>query len=230
MTQKLPDTFIWTKMGAESGEALKAIIKRKELERQLGDGIFAWGIGNSLGNAVIKLQENSKTKDRVAVVFSSMISRPQRIDTDPDSVVLWTKYEDGQQVLDLPEHIVVTSRGHAGSNKKTKHYALLCSQPDRSLLEPVDFESVDPNLYLNFASGNPLGSSQVTSVVKRRDGIRLGQKCYPVKFIAYTHQLGFIKLANPKELTRSQINYMQSAAVSDPMTWNNFIKEIRTTT
>jgi hypothetical protein len=45
-------TFVWTKMGAESGEGLAQIVRRKEGERVAGRGIFWWGIGTSLGPAV----------------------------------------------------------------------------------------------------------------------------------------------------------------------------------
>lgn len=46
------DVFVWTKMGAESGEGLEQIVRRKEAERLQGSGQFWWGIGNSLGPAV----------------------------------------------------------------------------------------------------------------------------------------------------------------------------------
>jgi 4-aminobutyrate aminotransferase-like enzyme len=48
-TSCVPDIFCWTKMGTEAGQTLGTILRRKELERQAGSGIFAWGIGNSLG-------------------------------------------------------------------------------------------------------------------------------------------------------------------------------------
>ena len=44
--------FVWSKMQAEAGQGLAAIVARKEAERAAVDGIFWWGIGNSLGRAM----------------------------------------------------------------------------------------------------------------------------------------------------------------------------------
>lgn len=38
----------WSKVQAESGQTLNAIVARKEKERLAGAGVFFWGVGNAL--------------------------------------------------------------------------------------------------------------------------------------------------------------------------------------
>jgi hypothetical protein len=81
----LPPTFCWTKMGAESGEELTAIVTRKEWERQLGEGTFLWGIGQSLGSVAEKTAGELR---RLPAIFSPMPSRPKAIDVTPGDIQL----------------------------------------------------------------------------------------------------------------------------------------------
>lgn len=74
-----PESFVWSKMGAEAGQVLAAIIRRKEYERQLGNGVFAWGIGNALGTAVAELANTLGGRDPV-VIFSPMLSKAKADD------------------------------------------------------------------------------------------------------------------------------------------------------
>ena len=145
----LPPAFVWTKMGAESGEALAAIIQRKEYERWLGDGMFAWGIGNALGSAVSALAAETPNP---MVVFSAMPSKPKTEDAQPTSVLLWTAYEDDLGAAHpLPAHMVVTSRGHAGGADKVRHYALFCHS-QAPLLNSTGVEGVAPAALRNFTT------------------------------------------------------------------------------
>jgi hypothetical protein len=50
--------FVWSKVNNNAGETIDDIVKRKEAERVAGDGLFYWGIGNSLGEK--NLQEMSQ--------------------------------------------------------------------------------------------------------------------------------------------------------------------------
>jgi hypothetical protein len=45
-TGDIPDRFVWTKIQADAGQSVDRILRRKELERQLG-GTFWWGIGQA---------------------------------------------------------------------------------------------------------------------------------------------------------------------------------------
>jgi hypothetical protein len=105
---RLPSTFCWTKMGTESGEELNAIVTRKEWERQLGQGTFLWGIGQSVG----RVAETAAGEMRcLPAIFSPMPSRPKEIDVTPGNVSLWTASvaADGT-TTPLPVHVLVTSR------------------------------------------------------------------------------------------------------------------------
>jgi|SRR5580693_804078 hypothetical protein len=87
-----PTVFCWTKMQAEAGQPLAHILRRKDLERSAGDGVFFWGIGNSLGTRILDLLGASGCP---VVVFSTMRSKPKSEDASPDSVLRWTGYLDG---------------------------------------------------------------------------------------------------------------------------------------
>src|SRR5437773_1823143 len=46
-SEELSHVICWTRMQAEAGQGIEAIVSRKELERQAGGGLFCWGIGNA---------------------------------------------------------------------------------------------------------------------------------------------------------------------------------------
>lgn len=154
----LPSLFCWTRFGVEAGESIGAILARKDAERAANDGVFYWGIGNSVAPAMLDLTREVQCPE---VLFSPIKSRPRAVDVSPPSTVVWTRAEglDGS-VRDLPPSVRVTSRGGRSS-----HYALVCcaSEP----LELADHGSVRFDELVNLQSGRPLGASQVTAVVQR---------------------------------------------------------------
>lgn len=83
----IPDVFCWTKMGTEAGQSLTTIRQRKELERRAGGGVFAWGIGNSLGTAIYDAQRLSPT-GYIEVLFTEMLGKPKLIDAKPSQMLL----------------------------------------------------------------------------------------------------------------------------------------------
>lgn len=186
-------------MGTEAGQALEDIVRRKELERQSGAGVFAWGIGNSIGPAI----KHAKSAERIAILetlFTPMKAAPKIIDVSPRSVLLWLGYQAGNgDVERLPDHMLVTSRGHSGTGEdKRGHYALIC-RSHRSLLEQAGEEAIDPNAARNLVSANPIGASQVTSVVRYRRSEQR-QATYPVMFRATLIDAAFVRLAMPVSL------------------------------
>ena len=84
----LPEYFVWTRYGTESGEAVESILARKEHERQAAGGMFLWGIGNSVAPSVRKLLVSLKGRDPY-VVFSPMLAAPRAVDVSPAEVVAW---------------------------------------------------------------------------------------------------------------------------------------------
>src|SRR5438132_11784955 len=109
-THAWPDVFCWTKMQAEAGQPLDMILRRKEVERAAGGGLFFWGIGTSVGGKMLQMLEHvSQPK----VLFSVMKAKPKPEDVSPEGIFLWTSYLDPLGVKQwLPEHVVVLSRAH----------------------------------------------------------------------------------------------------------------------
>lgn len=159
----LPDAFCWTKYGTEAGEPIATILARKEAERLANSGIFLWGIGNAVGPSVAQLlSEYPKPQ----VVFTPMLSKAARQDVSPGRTARWFRGVglDGREYA-LPEQTMVTSRL---SRAQAVHYALVC-RTEESLIRPPDrtapvFSAAD---LCNLRSGARVGSSQVTSVVRK---------------------------------------------------------------
>lgn len=122
-TAGIPRYFCWTRFGTEAGQGITEIIERKERERQAGNGMFLWGIGNAVGPSIIRLLQVS---DQPEAIFSPISSAPRRCDVSPSATVAWTEAigVDGGPFR-MPEHVLVTSRFDPASPKRM-HYALVC--------------------------------------------------------------------------------------------------------
>jgi hypothetical protein len=188
-----PDAFCWTKFGAEAGEQTSSIMRRKELERQRNSGVFLWGIGNSIRPSLPALLALT---DSPEVLFTPMRSRAARKDAAPERLVVWTDAVgwDGYPYR-LPTYSLVTSRRDV-SRPRSSHFALVC-RSDRPLLRHAGgAASVDPDEVRNINTGSSVGSSQVTSVV-RRTGKASGRAAYPVAIRAYLIYPYFVRLTAP---------------------------------
>jgi hypothetical protein len=160
-TQAIPEAFCWTRFGTEAGETIEEIVGRKERERLDNDGIFFWGIGNSVAPAMSALIEQS---DRPEVLFSPIRGRPRAVDCAPAARFAWTAGHDlhGRR-FKLPPAARVTSGGRPGGSARA-HYALVCASAAPLSIDSGD-EELDFLALRNLMSGNPLGASQVTAVV-----------------------------------------------------------------
>src|SRR5208283_70677 len=118
----LPNCFCWTRFGSEAGQGIEQILRRKEEERIANNGVFLWGIGNSVGTAMAELVRRC---GRPEVLFSPIKSSAKSSDALPESVVAWTRAETvyGEE-FSLPAHSLVTSRQSVAFPKLT-HYALV---------------------------------------------------------------------------------------------------------
>lgn len=110
--QNGPEEYVcWSRMQAEAGQGLAAIVARKEREREAGDGLFFWGVGNApavMTNALARLNHP------VRVVFSIMKGKPKAEDLRPRQTLVWRKYLDTDGVeRDLPPNALITSRALA---------------------------------------------------------------------------------------------------------------------
>lgn len=160
--QAIPQVFCWTRFGTEAGETIEEILDRKEQERRENGGVFFWGIGNSVAPGLSALLE---VCDRPEVLFSPIKGRPRLVDGSPAARFLWKAGHDlDGGHFELPPAARVTSGGPTGRAARS-HYALVCASSRPLAIDPegrdLDFLSLR-----NLVSGNPLGVSQVTAVVR----------------------------------------------------------------
>ncbi len=158
---ELPHTFCWTRFGAEAGQPIDAIFARKEQERQENGGVFLWGIGNNISPSLPTLLRDER---QPKVLFSPIRSKPQTHDVQPAEIAVWTRAigADGR-LFSIPDASLVTSRYTL--NKK-KHFALVCRSlhPLRDMERP---KQISMKALRNAKTGNPVGFSQVTAIVRR---------------------------------------------------------------
>lgn len=221
----VPNVFCWTKMGTEAGQALSDIIRRKELERRAGNGTFAWGIGNSLGEATAQARE-TVPRGLVEVLFTPMKSPAKLVDQNPSSLLLWTSYfTESNRLASLPLHSLVTSRG---GKAKRAHYALIC-RSDESLLEEGNSGMLDAARARNLRTLNPVGASQVTAVVKySHKPCDTVEKPYKISFRATLHREGFVRLAAPVLLSHELLDmYQEACGASSISAWRKHTRALR---
>lgn len=223
----IPPIFCWTKMGVEAGQGLADIIRRKDLERECGEGVFGWGIGNSVGPAI----KHAKFAERLPVLealFTPMKAAPKAIDSAPASVVMWLDYlNESDGVGPLPEHMLITSRGQSGSGEEKRgHYALICRSADPLAAQSVR-QAIDHRAVRNLVSSNPVGASQVTSVVRYR-ATDSGEATYPVLFRAELTGRAFVRLVSPVALTDELFEMYRAVCTSrTPDEWKAGIKTLK---
>lgn len=195
LDRAVPQRFCWTKFGTESGESVENILERKEMERSAHQGMFLWGIGNSVGPAV---RELVRREPRPMVLFSPMRSRPKQIDVEPSAVLRWTRaFTLNDEEWRIPPGVQVLSRGatHAGAQKRS-HYALVC-RSDSPLTADQQLGDLDFGDLVNLLSHSKLGHSQVTSVVQLQPSGGTTGTRYPIGFAAELAFPYFIRLVDP---------------------------------
>ena len=187
----LPTEFCWTKFGAEAGDAPAAIRHRKEEERKAGGGLFYWGIGNSVAPSLRALVQRDR---HPAVVFTPMLSRPSPADVSPARVVSWRQGFGLDGRAHRLENGAVTSKGGV-RGLPARHFALVCfsEQPVDEDCDPLTFTSGSVE---NLQTGTAVGSSQVTSVVRRRAEYASRGRLYSVAFRARLVEPYFLTLVH----------------------------------
>lgn len=229
LAKDIPGIFCWTKMGSEAGQSLEMILRRKELERQAGNGIFAWGIGNSLGLSPT-LAKKEIPGDAVDILFSPMKSSPKAIDVAPPVLALWLAYHSKEGLLDLPEHMLITSRGgNASGVEKRAHYALFCEKHEEIRIEEEQ-GVIDSRFTRNLISLNPIGASQVTAMVRYDKNMsnNLLENLYPISFRAKMFQEGFVRLGLAIPLTGSLLSTYEALCKSMNVDeWLNGVIELK---
>jgi hypothetical protein len=219
----VPNVFCWTKMGAEAGQPLEVIISRKEAERELGDGVFFWGIGTALGQTIWRFIDSVS---RPFVLFSPMKAKPKHIDSSPEKVFVWTAYLDRRGVKHaMPKHAFVTSRGLSNGSAKEQHYALVCRK--NSSLRSDEWPPVDRAKLKNYEKDSSLGFSQVTAVVECKNSTTSIGGEYDVLFGAELVSPYYITLVDPVELPKDVLDSINSfwtnsmPSITKPYEWRH---------
>lgn len=223
----LPKTFCWTKIGPEAGEDVATIRLRKEWERQLGDGHFYWGVGQSLGDSPYYADVGH---GRLRIVFSPMASKAKTIDSAPAGVLLWNAWiDDAGNPQPLPQHCFITSRSLLPSGRaKDRHYALVCAS-DRELSAETGCW-ISPAQLRNVGSDTSLGASQVTAIVRVADSTPSGETAsrYPVSFVADLKPPYVLRLGQPTLLSEQDLVEVRIACASgDVAVWHALVLHLR---
>lgn len=210
-------------MQAEAGQALDAIVARKELERQAGEGLFLWGVGSAPSRAIRPLAQLGQ---RIPVVFSKMRSKPKAADVAPSGVVVWRRYIDKHGgVRPLPAHCIVTSRADSARGPKQAHYALMCwSDAPLMLRSGIEFNVAS---YRNAGpTGARVGASQVTALLEA--GLPAGNKPgYEINMVAELIESYWVRLADPVEVSRDGQAALAHACDSSLADWRDLARKLR---
>jgi hypothetical protein len=213
----------WSRIQAEAGQQLDAIMRRKEIERQAGDGCFLWGVGNPPSRMAHVL---ARAGVPVRAVFSVMKSRPKPIDVAPARTLVWRRYIDleGAERL-LPPNVLVTSRGDSAKGAKRAHYALMCQSAESLAIRHG--EQFDPAAFRNVGeAGGPVGASQVTALL-RRVADDACPSSYEANFVAQLVGSYWVRLTDPIELDASRLNWLACAIQADTQGWLKTVSMVR---
>lgn len=225
VTASRVDEFIcWSRMQAEAGQPLEAIVERKEQERRAGRGTFFWGVGNPpalIANAL------ARAGMPVRAIFSIMKSRPKAVDVAPERTLVWRRYIDAYGAeRTLPPNALVTSRADSASGPKKSHYALMCYSPEPLVLSK-GIEPFDPAAYRNASGkGSPVGYSQVTALLRRVDCPQGGSD-YEVNLSAWLTGAYWVRLTDAVLLTAANSKLIARASRMDEAEWTDLSKAVR---
>lgn len=213
----------WSRMQSEAGQALDAIVARKELERVAGLGVFFWGVGNPTAREIPALARQGVP---VPVVFSIMKSKPRQADKAPSRVVAWRKYFDvhGAERV-LPQGALVTSRGDSPkSGAKRVHYALMCRSEKPLAISRG--EPFDVNAYRNAGrDGKPVGASQVTALL-RQVAKPSESSDYEVNLRAQLEGGYWVRLSDPVDVPNHLRHRLNGADRTSVDQWLELTREI----
>ena len=211
-------------MQAESGQSLDDILRRKEYERQAGEGVFFWGVGNAPSTMTSAL---ARMGVRIPAIFSIMKSRPKPVDIAPEKVVVWRQFIDASgRAAPIPESSLVTSRADSAKGVKTHHYALVCHS-ERPLMLNSPAPVFDPTQYRNAGpNGGEIGNSQVTALLQR---VSRGEpeRGYAANLTAQLTGSYWVKLVDPIEISRDDQRMMSNFHSGTPEQWLEIVARLR---
>ncbi len=207
----------WTRMDANAGQNLSRIIRRKEMERRAGSGIFYWGVGNAPATSIAEMAKSGAV---VPLIFSTMRSNPRPVGTSPDKVVAWRRFVDWSgNIQPLPPNVLVTS----SASSRSHHYALVCHSSTALTLGTHGF--FYPGAHRNIGGKQrPPGASQVTALV-RKVGEDTGTH-YEISLKATLQNGLWVKLVDPILLSEADRDQIDAAETLDQANWVTFVQGI----
>lgn len=214
----------WSRMQAEAGQPLEAIIARKERERRAGRGVFLWGVGNA---PAMMTKFLVRANVPVRVVFSIMKSQPKVVDVAPTQMIAWRRYIDARGIdRELPPHVVVTSRGNSATGAKRVHYALMCRCEMPLVIRRG--EVFDPHAYRNIGGkGAPVGASQVTALLRRVHPERQISD-YEANLVVCLTGSYWVRLVDPVEIDEAKRRLIDELSIAeDDVEWCHLVAAIR---
>jgi limonene-1,2-epoxide hydrolase len=213
----------WSRMQAEAGQSLDAIVERKERERQAGAGSFLWGVGNAPALVTNVL---ARAKIPVRAVFSVMKTRPKAVDVAPSRTVIWRRYFDAHGVdRPLPPHALVTSRGDSARGAKSVHHALMCRSDVPLAIQRG--EVFDPAAFRNAGgTGAPVGSSQVTALLRRVQSDH-DHSDYEANIVAWLADSYWVRLTDPRELDAAGLTALAGISRQPAEHWCEIVAALR---
>lgn len=220
-----PRFVCWSRMQDEAGQALEAIVRRKELERRANDGVFAWGVGNAPARLTSEL---ALAQQPIRAIFSIMKTRPRVRDAAPKEVLLWRSYIDAHGFeRPLPAGTVVTSRGDTGASAKRTHYALLCYS-DRPLALSRGRAKFDPRAFRNAGvNGRPVGASQVTALLEQVSQPSSKAPAYEVNMEAELWDSYWVRLTSPLRLSSAARSALDCPGMMSIPAWRDLAHALR---
>ncbi len=216
------DYVCWSRMQAEAGQQLHAIIERKERERQAGNGLFLWGVGNA---PAAQIRVLARLGIPVPVIFSVMKVKARAINSAPTRTLAWRRYIDANGAeRPLPPGALVTSRGHSARGaEKERHYALMCrSEAPLRLVRGVPF---DPAAYRNASgTGARVGASQVTALLRRVEEPN-DNAAYETNMVAQLVGSYWVRLTDPVQLDAATVKAVADF-YGDQQRWVRLMREV----
>lgn len=219
------DYVCWSRMQAEAGQHLNKIVARKERERRIGGGLFLWGVGNAPALITNRL---ARARVPVPVIFSVMKSRPKHVDAAPTRTFAWRRYIDAEGVeRNLPRHSLITSRGDRPTGVKRSHYALICHS-DAPLEMQRGVEFFHCGAFRNAGgTGSPVGSSQVTALLRRIAADEGGKTDYEINLRAWLIGGYWVRLTDPVHVTQAACERLAAEADMDDDAWIELVDSIK---
>jgi len=120
---------------------------------------------------------------------------------------------------------MVTSRG---GNEKKSHYALLCHSSE-NIADNGDLGVFDATRARNLASSNPIGASQVISIVRYTSSdLPSSMNPYRIAFRAKLWAEGFVRLSSPVILTGTLLDlYRETCQANSVDDWRVGASRVR---